>query len=205
MRIVGTSILHWEYLHGQVAALPEHCQDDIDDSRRIPRKCNPTKTKAYWRALEHIGAGLAGILEVSEHSIEMATLKAFYAENFHYARIPSVYPEARVLKELLPEEAITLYRKTFVGEDLGDTNAYLFQSKEYRGGWRAQRLAQEGGVILLPRQCGDAALVAAYAMEKCSQTFLCNNWYMSFLMSADQSYRYWYPNIDWAFWVIYGS
>ena len=42
-------------------------------------------------------------------------------------------------------------------------------------------------------------------MEKCSQTFLRQNWYMSCLPSADQSYRYWYPRIDWAFWVMYGS
>ena len=131
--------MHWEYLYGQVAALPVLIQDDIDESRRIPRKQNPNKTKAYWRALEHIRTGLAGILEVSEHSIELPTLTAFYAENLYYARIPSLYPGARVLKEVLPEAAITSYRKTFVGEDLEDSTAYLFNTKEYRGGWRAQR------------------------------------------------------------------
>ena len=199
------SRLHWEYLYGQAAALPEQNQEGIDSSRRIPHKTITNKTKAYQLALENIRTGLAATLEVSEHSIEIPTLMAFYAENLNYARIPSLYPAAHILKEVLPEDAITLYRKTFVGEELGDTNVYLFQSKKYRGGWRAQRVAQEGGIILLPRQCGDAALVAAYAMEKCSLTFLRQNWYMSCLTSADQSHRYWYPRIDWAFWVMYGS
>ena len=166
------SRLHWEYLYGQAAALPEQNQEDVDDSRGMPRKRLTNKTKAYQLALESIRTGLAATLEVSEHSIEIPTLMAFYAENLNYARIPSLYPAARILKEVLPEDAITLYRKTFEGEELGDTNVYLFQSKEYRGGWRARRVAEEGGIILLPRQCGDAALVAAYAMEKCSQAFL---------------------------------
>ena len=56
-----------------------------------------------------------------------------------------MHPEARILNEVLPEDAITSSRKTFEGEDLGDTNAHLYQSKHYRGGWRAQRVAQEGG------------------------------------------------------------
>ena len=156
------SRLHWEYLYGQAAALPEQNQEGIDSSRRIPHKTITNKTKAYQLALENIRTGLAATLEVSEHSIEIPTLMAFYAENLNYARIPSLYPAARILKEVLPEDAITLYRKTFVGEDLGDTTAYLFQSKEYRGGWRAQRVAQEGGYHIVAkavRRCCDGCRV----------------------------------------------
>ena len=96
------SRLHWEYPYGQAAALPELDREDVDDSRRMPRKVYPNRTKAYQLALENIRTGLAATLEVSEHSIEMSTLMSFYAENLHYARIPSLYPEARILKEVLP-------------------------------------------------------------------------------------------------------
>ena len=145
------SRLHWEYLYGQAAALPEQNSMQVSKSLRMPKKDTPKKTKAYELALQNIRTGLAAKLEVSEHSIEISTLMTFYAENLNYARIPSLHPEARTLKEVLPEEAITSYRKTFAGEDLGDSPAYLFQTKEYRGGWRAQRVAEEGGIILLPR------------------------------------------------------
>ena len=56
-----------------------------------------------------------------------------------------MHPKAMILNELLPEDAIISCRKTFEGEDLGDTNAHLYQSKQHRGGWRVQRVAQEGG------------------------------------------------------------
>ena len=72
------SRLHWEYLYGQAAALPEQNREDIDRSTRIPHKTNTNRTKAYELALENLRTGLAANLEVSEHSIEMSTLYAFY-------------------------------------------------------------------------------------------------------------------------------
>ena len=132
-------------------------------------------------------------------------LACIFSKHIHYENIPTLYPEARIMKEVLPEEAVTLCRQTFAGETLTDSTPFLFQCKEYRACWRAQRVAQEGGIVLMPKQCGDAALVAAYAMEKCSQSFLRHNWYSSILSSAEQSHKYWYPRVDWAFWVMYGS
>ena len=49
--------------------------------------------------MQSIRTGLAARLEVSENSIEMSTLIAFYAENLFYARIEPLYPNARILKE----------------------------------------------------------------------------------------------------------
>ena len=77
------SRLHWEYLYGQAAALPEQSRDEADSSRRIPVKASTNRTKAYELALENIRAGLAANLEVSEHSIEMSTLYAFDTENLN--------------------------------------------------------------------------------------------------------------------------
>ena len=171
----------------------------------IPRRDSPSKMKAYEDAVAAVRTALATKLEVSESTILQADLPTFFREHIYYAVIPTLYGDARTMKEVLPEEAITMYRQTFAAEALMDSPAYLFQSKEYRHCWRAQRVAQEGGIVLMPKQCGDAALVAAYAMEKCGYTFRRQNWYSSILSSAEQSYKYWYPRMDMAFWVMYGS
>ena len=115
------SRLHLEYLYEQASVLPEAAPSraDVAPNRMLPHNNNRKSTKAYMLALEKIRTGLASNIERAENSIEISTLQAFYAENLHYARIPSLYPEARVLKEVLPEEAITLYRQTFVGENIG--------------------------------------------------------------------------------------
>ena len=67
------SRLHWEYLHGQAAALPEQDASDLPpESRRFPKTSHKNRTKVSQLALENIRRGLAATLEVSEHSIEMS-------------------------------------------------------------------------------------------------------------------------------------
>ena len=158
--------LHWEFLYGFAPALYEQHSLPVDGDRILPRRDSPSKTKAYEDAIAAVRTALATKLEVSESTILQTELLTFYREHIHYAVIPTLYGDARTMKEVLPEEAITMYRQTFAGEALMDSPSYLFQSKEYRHCWRAQRVAQEGGIVLMPKQCSDAALVAAYAMEK---------------------------------------
>ena len=54
------SRLHWEYLYGQVAALPEQGRKDVSRSYRMPAKINTNRTKAYELALDSACIGPEG-------------------------------------------------------------------------------------------------------------------------------------------------
>ena len=61
------SRLHWEYLYGQAAALPEQVREDVDMSLRVPRHTYTNRKKVHQLAVENIRTGLAAPLEVAEH------------------------------------------------------------------------------------------------------------------------------------------
>ena len=98
------SRLHWEYLLGQLSLFEEDPFStwERDTGQRMPHKTSQNKTKAYEQALATIRTGLAAKLEVSDTSIELPILRTFCSEHLQYARIPSLYPEARIMKEVLP-------------------------------------------------------------------------------------------------------
>ena len=66
-------------------------------------------------------------------------------------------------------------------------------------------MAEAARVIALPRACGDAALVAAYAMHKCRELYQHHCMHGSRLSPTQREYRNTYPQVDFRFWVMYGS
>ena len=108
---------------------------------------------------------------VAEELVPLGSIEGFYRRHLAHAYLPHGYSSARVLHETLSWEAVAAYRSTLAGEELGENPAYLFRSRAYGDGWRAEAVAKASGMILWPRACADAALVAAYATLKCREAF----------------------------------
>ena len=109
-------------------------------------------------------------MQVSEELIPVKVFGEFITKHEAYARLASKYPQARILKDTLPLPLIDAYRHTFaVDEVLPDVANKMFLPKEYRCSLRAFQVAEVAGYIAFPLACGDAALVAAYAMQKCRE------------------------------------
>ena len=66
-------------------------------------------------------------------------------------------------------------------------------------------MAEAAGYIAVPRACGDAALVAAYAMHKCQELYQYHCMHGSRLSPTQRKYCNTYPKVDFRFWVMYGS
>ena len=81
----------------------------------------------------------------------------------------------------------------------------MFTPKQYRGSWRAAQVAQDSGYIAVPLAWGDAALVAAYAMHKCRELYQHQCMHGSRLSLIQREYPNAYPQVDFRFWVMYGS
>ena len=106
----------------------------------------------------------------------------------------------------MPLSLIDAYRRTFGADEVLPAVANkMFATTEYRGSWRAAQVAQEALYIALPRACGDAALVAAYAMHKCRELYQHHCMHGSRLSPTQREYRNTYPTVDFRFWVMYGS
>ena len=84
--------------------------EDADQRRMIPHYTRTIKTQAFMSTVQSIRTGLAAQLGINEESIEISTMMEFYTANLAYARIRKSHPEARILKEELPEHAILAYR-----------------------------------------------------------------------------------------------
>lgn len=152
--------LQWEYLYALVTM----------DSKY------GSKTGHIWmrrqRVLLTVRAMLCRSMEVAEELIPLKIFDDFFRKHEEYARLPRKYPEACILKDTLPIDLINAYRRTFVvGEVLPGVASKMLEPKEYRGSWRAFQVAEEFAYIDVPRACGDAALVAAYAMHKCRELY----------------------------------
>ena len=92
-------------------------------------------------------------------------LDQFYRKHEEYARLPHKYLEAVILKDTLPIHLINAYRSTFAtNEVLPDVGFQFMRPEEYGISRRATQVAEVAGYIAFPHACGDAALVAAYAM-----------------------------------------
>jgi len=62
-------------------------------------------------------------------------------------------------------------------------------------------VAEVAGYIAFPRACGDAALVAAYAMQKCRELYQ-QQCFLGYRLSLVQrEYCNAYPKVDFRFWV----
>ena len=66
-------------------------------------------------------------------------------------------------------------------------------------------MAEVAGYIAVPRACGDAALVAAYAMHECRELYQYQCMNGSRLSLTQREYCNMYPKVDFRFWVMYGS
>ena len=77
--------------------------------------------------------------------------------------------------------------------------------EEYGISRRATQVAEVAGYIAFPRACGDAALVAAYAMQKCRELYQQQCFLASKLSLVQRAYPNAYPQVDFRFWVMYGS
>ena len=136
----------------------------------------------------------------------MKVLDHFFANGEDYARLPHKYPQARILNDILPLSLIDAYRNTFVVDEiLPECAMKMVHPKEYRCSWRASQVAVDGGYIAFPRACGDAALVAAYAMHKRREIYREQCTYGTRLSPTQREYCNTYPKVDFRFWVMYGS
>ena len=186
--------MQWEYLYGAVTIDTKYGGKN--------RHIRPTRL----RALLAVRTSLCASMKLAEELIPLKVFDEFFVKHEEYARLPSKYPEARILKDTLPLSLIDAYRHTFaVDEVLPDVANKMFSPKEYRCSWRAFQVAEVAGYIAFPRACGDAALVAAYAMQKCGELFSHQCMLGSRLTPVQREYCNAYPKVDFRFWVMYGS
>ena len=114
--------------------------------------------------------------------------------------------QAVILKDTLPIHLINAYRSTFATDEvLPDVGFKMMHPQEYRCSWRATQVAEVAGYIAFPRACGDAALVVAYAMQKCGELYQQQCFLGSRLSLVQREYPNAYPQVDFRFWVMYGS
>ena len=92
------------------------------------------------------------------------------------------------MKDSLPWHVVDAYRKTFTRQKLPDSGFANMQSREYHASWRAGKVAEDAGYIALPRACGDAALIASYAMLKCEELYGYQCWQGSRLTPAQREF-----------------
>ena len=186
--------LQWEYLYSKVS---------IDSKYG-------GKSRHLWqrrqRALLEVRVDLCASMHVAEELIPLDVLDHFYRKHEEYARLPHKYPQAVILKDTLPIHLIKAYRSTFGPDEvLPDVGFQLTRPEAYGISTRATQVAEASGYIAFPRACGDAALVAAYAMQKCSQLYQQQCFFGSKLSSVQRDYPNAYPKVDFRFWVMYGS
>ena len=180
--------LHWEYLYGFVTSVS-----------KLGGHTGHVWSKRY-KLLQAVRAMLCARIEVAEELIPVKVFVEFFAKHEEYARLSSKYPEAIILKDTLPLSLIDAYRSTFATDEvLPDVANKMFAPKQYRGAWRASQVAQDAGYIAFPRACGDAALVAAYAMQKCREVFQYHCMHGSRLTPIQHEYRNTYPEVDFRF------
>ena len=108
----------------------------------------------------------------------------------------------------MPIHLINAYRSPFATDEvLPDVGYQLMRPEEYGISLsrRATQVAEVAGYIAFPRACGDAALVAAYAMQKCRELYQQQCFLGSKLSLVQREYPNAYPKVDFRFWVMYGS
>ena len=186
--------LQWEFIYGLVTI----------DSKFGGKNRHIRPTRA--RILHTARTVLCKSMQVSEELVPLKVLDEFFAKHEEYARLTHKYPQALICKDTLPLSLIDAYRSTFATDEvLPDCGFKLVHPKEYRGSWRACQVAESCGYIAVPRACGDAALIAAYAMHKCRELYQHHCMHGSRLSATQQVYCNTYPKVDFSFWVMYGS
>ena len=112
----------------------------------------------------------------------------------------SKYPQARIYKDSLPICLIDAYRNSFgIDEVLPGCGFKLMHPEEYRCSWRAFQVAEVAGCIAVPRACGDADLIVAYATHKCREMFMQQCMYGALLSTTQREYCNKYPAVDFSF------
>ena len=148
--------LQWEYLYDLVTLGTKYGTNQ--------RQVRYNKQDMVLRAVRMT---LCKHIKLAEELIPIKVFADFYAKHEEYARLRHRYPQASILKDTLPLALIDAHRKSFATDEvLPDVASKMFTPKQYRGSWRAAQVAQDSGYIAFTRTCGDAALVAAYAMHK---------------------------------------
>ena len=161
------------------------------------------RRKKKLATLERIRANLCQDILVAEERIPLKNLHDFFTVHEEYARLSLQSPNARTYKDALPWELVDAYRRTFANQKLAETGFGQERAEEYAD--KAVKVAEDAGLIALPRACGDAAHIAAYAMLKCEELYGKQCFWGSLLTPIQQGFANKYPLQDFQFWVMYGS
>ena len=179
-------VWHWQALYAMVTL--ETLAFDKEWRRQQRQKYVEQCSSQRVQLCEAVG--------IAEERLPLEVLTEFWQRHHRYARLPLEYPEASVVRDALPWSLVEAYRGTFDRAALPATVYDCTRGSGYQNSGRAQQVASSAGLVALPRVCGDAALVAAYAMLKCEVLLEGICWYGSRLTPVQRCLSGEYPKVD---------
>ncbi len=99
---------------------------------------------------------------------------------------------------------VEAYSKTFAREKLSPT-AFACIKDQPKLLWRSEQVAKDSGYVAWPRATSSACVVASYSMLKREELFQHQVWDSSILTDVQRQFPAKYPEVDFHFWVKYGS
>ena len=186
--------LHWESLYGFVSAT----------TVLVPVNTHVTKRQEI--RLRQVQQEFCDAVSLSTGVVSLQSLRGFFRRHEMFARLPLQYPQAMVYKDKLPWPLIEAYRAVLsAGGSLHPTASEYTRVGSTEAFLRHRRVAAEFGYVAQPRACADACAVVAYATLKCEELFQRQVFHHSHLKPVQREFPRKYPEVDFKFWVKYGS
>ena len=165
-------LLHWAYLYQQVSL-----------EKTLAR---PKLRRQVLLDVISVRDSLCQHLSLAEELVPPSSISKFFVEHEQHAKLPLLYPRAKVFKDVVPQHIVDFYMTTLRGWDsfrglAAYQTAHKAMGESY---FLADKVASEHKCIVLPRQSADACLVAAYSMLKCEEIFTRQSWYRPDCLAA---------------------
>ena len=100
---------HWLYLYSQVSL-----ENKLGG---ISHGVSGGSRDGANRKLLAVRVSFCATFGLAEELVPMTSMSSFYGRHEKHARLPLLYPEARIIKDEVPRFAVEVYGKTFRGEN----------------------------------------------------------------------------------------
>ena len=109
---------------------------------------------------------LAQHMDIAEELIPLGNLATFYSGHESHARLKLFYPNARLHTDSMALELVSAFRESMRGQALPDTANCILGRGGAEGHRYAVRAAGDKDIVVFPKQCSDACVVAGYCMSR---------------------------------------
>ena len=186
---------HWEFLYGRVSV-----------GSQLARLRGTRRAKDE-EGIVSVREALCKEIHVAEELIPLHNLRVFYRNHETHARLPFLYPEARIFKDTVACKLVEAYRQTYSDDEIREcTLSKCMGSTADEKSFRHDFVANDdSGCIVFPLASANACAVAACAILKCVELYAKQCFTASVVTTEQQRKALKYPEVDFHFWVTYGS